>query len=248
MIKLINTLGLFSIKASITALYRSKALWFLPLVMLVASTITVASATQVVDKEALQQMKFNVYLDKKEIGYHEVEITTTPTGERVNVEAKFDVKYLFIDVFKYLHKAQEVWTAKCLSSIVAETVENGDILFIRSNGTGENGSLTIENNEGSKELSGCIRSFAYWDVERLRTDYLLNTQTGGYVRAKLTLIGSSLIEIQGLLYPAEKYLLRAEEADIELWYDQSDQWLALKTKVKGGRILSYLRNNLGKSK
>ena len=55
---------------------------------------------------------FRVLLDEREVGYHRVTVTPGAQGDRVRVEARFDVKVLFIPAFRYEHEASEVWTGE----------------------------------------------------------------------------------------------------------------------------------------
>jgi hypothetical protein len=186
-----------------------------------------------------KNLDFKVYLDSKEIGYHRVNITPTVDGEQISVEAKFDIKFLFITAFSYLHTAEETWKNECLESISTETVENGDQMFVRSEPA--NDGLFITTDQAQEALTGCIRSFAYWDYDRLYTTQLLNTQTGEYVPARFSSLGDVIYENEGKRIAAKQFVLEAENAKINLWYDKDDQWLALKTKVKGDRVLAYHR-------
>ena len=186
-----------------------------------------------------KQLNFKVFLDSKEIGYHQVHIRPTIDGEQVNVEAKFEVKFLFITAFSYLHTAEELWKNGCLQSINTQTTENGDEMFVRSEPI--LGGLAITSHQSETSLTGCIRSFAYWDHQRLDTIRLLNTQTGQYVPAKFSSMGEVSYNHEGKRVAARQYVLEAENAEINLWYSLDNEWLALRTKVKGGRELAYHR-------
>ena len=199
---------------------------------------SVSIANIAVSPEA-KQLDFKVFLDSKEIGYHRVNIEPTPEGELINVEAQFKVKFLLITAFSYLHTVQEKWSNECLRSITTQTTENGDEMFVQSEPTVD--GLAIKSHQTDSELSGCVRSFAYWDPQRLNSDRLLNTQTGEHVPAKLNFIRDVTYETDDVSRPAKQYLLEAEDAEINLWYDLQGEWLALKTKVKGGRELAYHR-------
>jgi hypothetical protein len=41
------------------------------------------------------------------------------------------------------------------------------------------------------------------------------------------------------MQPAYRYLLGAGELQIELWYSENKEWLALETEARGGRRLRY---------
>lgn len=181
---------------------------------------------------------FRVFLDDKEIGYHRVRVVPDEDSERVTVEAKFDVKFLFISAFKYDHLTEEVWRDECLVDIRSETDSNGNKQFVRSRPADEGLQLVTHN--GDSEITGCLRSVAYWAPERLQADRLLNSQTGDLQDAAIEKIGTNPIEIDGEYVEAVKYRLSIDDTDIDLWYTPDRHWLALKTVTKDGYELRYL--------
>lgn len=209
------------------------------LILVVSILFINRAIANVTGESADRQLDFKVFLDTKEIGYHRVNISPTTDGEQVSVEAKFRVKVLFITAFSYLHTAEEQWNDKCLARIDTNTKENGDKMFIRSEYTAD--GLAISSHQAETVLPGCVRSFAYWDPHRLDSNRLLNTQSGEHVPARLSALGEVIYENDGNQMAAKQYVLEAEEAEINLWYSLDDEWLALETTVKGGRVLAYHR-------
>ena len=184
-----------------------------------------------------KQWQFRVFLDDKEIGYHKVRLSPEEDGRRVSVEAKFDVKFFFITAYRYDHQTEEFWEGACLRDIQSRTDNNGEQLFIRKQAEGNN--FTLETHDGQQELQGCVRSFAYWDPELLKTSRLLNTQTGEYQDVEIIELGDSPIEIEGRMVEAVQYRLMIEGSSIDLWYTTDMNWLALQSITEGGYRLSY---------
>ena len=187
-----------------------------------------------------QQLEFKVFLDDDEIGFHKHTISPIDGGEAVSIEASFDIEIFFINVFSYRHQADEVWQQGCLVSLNSTTTENSDREFVKSSVI--EGALQVESVEHNTRLTSCVSSFAYWDVTRLQAEYLLNSQTGAYVPAELTALGESSFKFSNTASAATQYRLFAEDAFIDLWYDDNDVWMGLQTKVNGGRVLTYYRD------
>jgi hypothetical protein len=185
-----------------------------------------------------EQLDFRVFLNDKEIGYHSVQLRMTPQGAKVSVDASFEIKVLFFNAFSYRHSAEERWNGACLEEIRSETDYGGDQLFVRSEAAST--GLKIINQSREIMLTGCIRSYAYWDLERLRASHLLNTQTGEYQRVAITDLGIKPLRIGSLNLMAKSYQLETEQGDITLWYGEDRKWLGLQTRIKGGRVLSYI--------
>ena len=75
---------------------------------------------------------FKVFLGDKEIGFHKFMVTPHKDQTYVNSEANFDVKFLFISAYTYLHQNSEVWKGNCLQAINATTDDNGATVPDRS--------------------------------------------------------------------------------------------------------------------
>lgn len=184
-----------------------------------------------------QNWQFRVFLDDREIGYHRVNINTRQNIKRVSVEADFKVKFLFFSAFRYQHKTEETWIGSCLSEIQSSTNNNGEDLFIQKISDAD--EFTIRTHAGEQSLEGCIRSFAYWDPELLKAEWLLNTQSGEIEPVELEALGRSTLEFEDQQIPAFKYRLLLKDKNIDLWYSTDMNWLALQSETEGGYQLSY---------
>ena len=188
--------------------------------------------------EPVSTWDFRVYLDDREIGHHRVRLTPLEYGTRVSTEARFDVKFLFISAFRYEHRSDEIWRNACLSGIDARTDRNGDALFVRGEANGD--GISVRTPDGEQQLSGCVRSFAYWDPELLRTTRLLNAQTGDYQPVQIEELGHAPLFVDGREIDAQKYRLTVDDAAVDLWYTPDMKWLALESTTRDGYRLRYL--------
>ena len=55
---------------------------------------------------------FRVYLDDREIGFHEFSVTDRDGGQDVEISAEFDVKFLFFNAYSYDHRNLESWAGQ----------------------------------------------------------------------------------------------------------------------------------------
>ena len=212
----------------------SKLMQAIILAIVMLGTGIVADAEET---RSSRDYEFTVYLDGKRIGTHVVDIMQQDNGKRVDIEADFDVKILFMSVYRYRHSNREVWDGACLDRVDASTDANGEQFFIKSKNT-EFGMRLITH-DGAGDLEGCVRSFAYWDVNLLNSDKLLNTQTGEYVDVELKVIGDEILTIDGATHPATKYRLQTENEVIDLWYGPEGRWIALESETQNGMTIRY---------
>ena len=66
---------------------------------------------------------------------------------------------------------------------------------------------------------------------------LVNAQTGQLSGGQVIPLGST--PLPQVARSARRFALKTEDADIDLWYDNDGQWLALETEA-GGKRLQYL--------
>ena len=187
---------------------------------------------------ASDRWEFEVLLNDKEIGQHTFDVSRTEDGRRLETEASFDVKFLFVTAFRYRHQNIELWADGCLSSIDAFTTSNGEEFAVSGGATAD--SFDVESKRGSESLSGCVQTFAYWNPEILDADRLLNSQTGEYEDVEVVYAGADTVQVGGTAIDADRYTMTAKGGDISLWYARDDKrWLALEAPAKGGRTIRY---------
>jgi len=189
---------------------------------------------------ATNTLSFDVYLDDKKIGLHEVRISEEGDEKRVAVQANMQVNLLFITLFSYEHEAQERWQQGCIAELNTRTLDDGEHLEVT--GVKVDKGLQVKTRQESKVIDDCVRTFAYWDPQLLSSNYLLNTQNGKYEQAQLIKEGEQPLSFNGMTYGPKRYRLNVgEDVVIQLWYDADNSWQALETRVAGGRKLRYLR-------
>lgn len=181
---------------------------------------------------------FSVLLDGDEIGYHRFEVVEDGATRRVTSEAKFDVRFLFINAFRYRHSNTEVWSNGCLRELEARTQANGKKLAVKGHEVQD--KFVVDGGQGESVLADCVMTFAYWNPEFLRQEKLLNAQSGEYLDVDVEKIGREPVSVRGRKVDASVYRLTAKKLELTLWYSSNDdEWLALESVAKGGRIIRY---------
>lgn len=178
--------------------------------------------------------QFRVLLDGREIGSHRFTLADGADETVLRSEARFRVRVLFIDAFRYAHRAEERWRGGCLREIAARTETNGALEEVSARTLGSR--LVVERPSGRGEYEGCVMSFAYWNPAILKADRLLNAQTGEVLPVKVTALGTGAIAVNGRAVTAHHHQLSAPGLAIDLWYADGD-WVALEsTTAQGGRL------------
>ena len=194
-------------------------------------------ASSALASPAEKSWDFSVLLDGSKIGYHRFELTQDDRERRLTSEAKFDVRFLFINAFRYRHTNTEIWSDGCLEKIDASTRSNGKELAVSGLRIGD--GFVVDDGKAQNSLDDCVMTFAYWNPDFLRQSRLLNPQTGEYLDVEVERVGQEPVFVRGEEIPASVYRIRASKLDLKLWYSQDDEWIALESVAKGGRILRY---------
>ena len=199
------------------------------------SVVPVSSAEQTDNR---QDWHFQVFLDDQAIGHHTFSLSRIGASTQVAVDAKFNVKFLFITAYSYQHQNYEVWRDNCLYSIHSQTDDNGDAQYVNGQKTGT--TFQIQTAAGQNRVEGCLKTFAYWDASFLQSRQLLNAQTGEVMSIEVQPLGIVELLIQQQRVPAKQYRLVTDKFSIDLWYavDNND-WLALKSTTRDGTVLRY---------
>ena len=182
--------------------------------------------------------QFSVLLDGSPIGYHRFELLASESELEVLSEASFDVRFLFINAFRYRHSNRELWEGECLRVIESSTRQNGEEFAVSGAPLAE--GLKIEANGRSDRLDGCVMTFAYWNPRFLEQTRLLHPQTGEYMSVEVQPLGREELTVRGESVVASAYQVKARDVDITVFYSDDDEWLGLESVAKGGRIIRYV--------
>ena len=181
---------------------------------------------------------FKVFLDDDEIGTQIFKVSSNGTKTQIDIEASFDVTYLYIPFYKYRHTNSEIWEGNCLKEIRAKTDDNGEPFFV--NGNSRNGQFQVKTKNGETSVKGCVKTFAYWNPAWFQSDRLLNSQTGELQPVKVTKVGEATISVRGTPTKAEHRRIVNEEFIVDLWYTKKGEWVSLQSTTKTGKILRYI--------
>jgi hypothetical protein len=211
------------------------------LLLFFISIINIAYASTYAPDGTDKNWQFKVFLDGDEIGFHNFSMIHKEQHHEIYSSARFDVKFLFINAYSYKHDNVELWHGQCLNSINAITDDNGEEYKVI--GKTDDDAFVVNTSGDQKEKQdkylSCIKTFAYWDPEFLKETTLLNSQTGEMIEVESQFIGNETMTHRGKETEARRYRLRGENLQIDLWYSDDDNWLALESLTEGGRIVRY---------
>lgn len=204
--------------------------FFLVLIALMGMQSSVFAQSKLLHDKTI--ISFEIQLDNKPVGAHT--FTIERSKSTINVHSKMQLRVKFLGLFpvSYFHESSEYWRDGCLEGLEAITKERGK--SIRVSAQLKDKGLEIVSADGIEILQGCIKSFAYWDPNLLSGERLLNTENGEVVLVNIKTINN---KNNG----SKSVVIENSEADINLEYSSADQWLSLKSQLKVGGDLHYIR-------
>ncbi|MCW8955903.1 MAG: DUF6134 family protein, partial [Gammaproteobacteria bacterium] len=153
-----------------------------------------------------QSWYFDAYLGDDLIGHHSFKLVEEKGELTVSIEAELNVRFMFFTVYSYKHQNTETWGNNCLLKMNSTTIDNGDQLFV--NLVRDDGKNYIETNDSSFTNQSCVRSFAYWNPDLIKTNVLLNSQTGELVKISFKHIASEDFQLDNNVITAERYRIQ----------------------------------------
>lgn len=206
-----------------------------------ATQVDVRATAAQPDARAARELKFDVFLGERPIGYQRFTLQPSSDGLRIETRAEFAVRVLGVKVYEYDHRNTEVWRGDCLQTIESQTNSNGKAYRVQ--GRAVSGAFVVDARAGERRLSDCVGTFAYWDKRQLlsRTQ-LLNPQTGEYVPVRVRALGPATLELGARRVAVDRYALLGKDLDITLEYASgTGEWLSLESRIEGDRLLRYRR-------
>lgn len=200
--------------------------------------LAAAAAYATAREDTADRWEFDVYVDDKRIGSHVFEIVENGSHQQSVNRAEFRYRLLLIPAWQYSHTNTERWNDDgCLESFEASTRVNGRQSDVSGARTDE--GFLVDTGEETTELPRCIMSFAYWDPRFLKQTRLIDPQTGRYLPVSVERLPAEAVRIRGAEVPARAYRVRAERLDVTVFYSERNEWLALESVGKGGRVIRY---------
>ena len=205
--------------------------------ILLAGLVIAAQAQSAESDELVGRWDFNVYLNDKKVGKHLFEVTEVDGMKRVESEANFKYKILFIPAYRYEHTNSERWADNCLVRFEARTNANGKRMQAR--GQKNDAGFKVAGKDGLVDLPECIMTFAYWNPKFLEQQKLLNPQSGEYLDVEIEQLEAAALTVRGKTVTANRYRVIADKMNLTVWYSDDNQWLALESVAKGGNVIRY---------
>ncbi|MEQ8585413.1 MAG: DUF6134 family protein [Thalassobaculaceae bacterium] len=182
-------------------------------------------------------LKFRVERDGNTIGT--VTQRYRPAGDNLTVETaiEFLVTLAFIPVYRYEHRARELWRDGRLVRLDTVTNNDGDIQKVAGR-AGADG-FTVDGPGGALTAPADILPSSYWHPSFTAANRMLDSQKGRILEFDVSKVGTERIEALGRPVDADRFAMRGD-IDLDFWYDADRVWQKMAFTIKGG-FMEYTR-------
>jgi hypothetical protein len=221
-----------------TASCAGVARWFGFLMLAAWLTIAVGRAHAPDLAPGAPLLDFAVERNNEQIGFHRIRFSRD--GERlvVDTEVSIRVTALFVTVYRFSHRAREVWTGGRLVALDAETDDDGTPhrLSVRAEG----GALHVMHNGDSSNVAAGLVPTSLWNKAATDQTVLLGTLRGDAMPTRVTRLGAERISGPEGELQADGFVIDASpDYKRWVWYDRTGRLVAVRLLGRDGSLVTY---------
>jgi hypothetical protein len=183
-------------------------------------------------------LDFAVERNNAEIGFHRIRFTRTAERMIVDTEVRIRVTAMFVTVFRFDHRAREIWEGGRLVALDAETDDDGVLhrLSVRAEGD----ALAVMHNGEQTRVQGGLIPTSLWNRAITERTVLLGTLRGDAMPTQVTRLGARTVPTGAGAVAAEGFLLDARpDYKRSVWYDGSGRLVAVQLNGGDGSLVTY---------
>ncbi|MDX1541941.1 MAG: DUF6134 family protein [Geminicoccaceae bacterium] len=182
-------------------------------------------------------IRFQARRDGSPIGTHRLDFREEGDRLIVDIEIAFEVKILFLTVYRYHHTNRETWRNGRLAAIETRTDDDGDLFRVSGRAVGDR--FEVDGSSGRLSLPAEIVPSSYWDEAMTTRGQWLDTQAGKLARSAVKAQPAEAVVIGGQPVQAKRYAL-VGDITCDLWYHQGE-WVKLLFIGEDGSTIDYVR-------
>lgn len=181
---------------------------------------------------------FAAFRNGERIGMHTLTFSGNGDQRTVTTSIDLSVRILGLTVYRYKHRAQEVWNGNAFQSIATRTDDNGARYTVSAARQADGGLTT--NVDGSRKTMppGTLPS-THWYFGQVRQSAILNTQNGSLSRVRIIPRGRETVRTANGTLPATRYTY-AGDVEMDQWFDDRGRWVKSVFKASDGSTIEYI--------
>ena len=183
------------------------------------------------------RLAFSVRREGSEIGAHVVTFAREGDVRTIEVSIDLVVKLGPVPVFRYQHRATEIWNSSTFGSVDARTNDDGKRLIVKAQRLAN--TVTVESSDnGNYEAPANALPSTHWN-RRMLDGPFFNTQTGDLlINAVKPLSAATIESASGRKINVRRFEINGP-ITLETWYDDQQRWAGLQFKARDGSQIIY---------
>jgi hypothetical protein len=187
---------------------------------------------------ANNRLHFDIIRKGSKLGTHELSFAPTTDGLTVRVAVDLAYKILGVTLYRYTHRATEIWSGDQVVALQTMTDDNGDKYSVT--GRRGPGGLAIQGTKAPRYIAPANALPAtHWNQRELEGPWI-NTQDGRLMRPKVTPEHVETIPAGGGRSLSARRFNLSGDVQLDMWYDDRLGWSGL-SFTKGGALIRYER-------
>ena len=182
-------------------------------------------------------VKFKVEREGNPIGYVMERYRANGTDLEVDVYIALTVSLAVITLYRYEHRAREIWRDGRLVRLDSVTNDDGEAQLVTGHADGR--GFAVEGVEGTLTAPADILPSSYWHPRFTEASRMLDSQKGRILEFDISKVGNERIESLGREVDTDRFAMRGD-IDLDFWYDAQRVWQKMAFTIKGG-YMEYTR-------
>jgi len=185
------------------------------------------------------RIAFRLIRHGTEIGRHTVTFSQDGDLLTARVEVEALVTLLSVPIVRYRHTSTEVWRGNSLLTLQSDSDKNGQKEWVRGQRT--EAGLAITGSRTKPYIAPEPNAItSYWNKSNIQQP-MISMEDGVLLRPAVARRGDEAIPLaSGATIAATHYALSGP-FEVDLWYDQNDQWAGMAVPVDDGSVVHYAR-------
>lgn len=156
----------------------------------------------------------------------------------VEVAIDIAVDLLGITVFRFTHRAEEVWRKGWLQALTSATDDDGRLWRVRAER--RDGALRGQVNDVGFDVSGFVVPASLWHRDTTKSQALLDTIDARVKVVRAKALGEERVEADGSTVEAKHYSLTGQ-IEREVWYDADCAIARVTFPARDGSLITLER-------
>jgi hypothetical protein len=187
---------------------------------------------------ASRTLEFDIVRADSAIGHHHIRFGEETGRLTVDIDVAVKVNVLFVTVYRFTHRAREVWEGGRLVAMTARTEDDGtphalDMAL-------RDGMFAVTHNGAASQVPAGLVPTSLWNPATVKQTVLFGSLRGDGLPTTVTPLGGSAIDTPTGPVMADGYLIDARpDFKRRVWYDASGRLVAVKLEGRDGSEITY---------